>query len=338
MKKEIIDRSIINLYWPIYKNLENEVVLLASQIHFDDGQLKVYSSKITELIIRCAIEVESISKELYFKYGGEKADNNNLKFDYDCLKFLEEKWALSKKLVFLTSPHFHFEKKDNKIITPLLGLFEDPKSGKKTPWLQAYQSIKHNRAKNLENGNVKNLIHAMAGLFLLNLYYKNSSFYLGQDFNYNFLEDFSLLFDIKIYSFQGFNRNGTYKKTPIEFDCSTYIPMFTENFKKRYIDFCIERGKISYKFILEHQEVDISIKEKLTQIDSFDLSLFLSKFDHVDSDKVNKIHKDIQKDAQFWAIKKMNFNYNKELMYQAELNKDQEYFVATKDAGKSING
>lgn len=32
-----------NLYYPIYKNLENEVTNLAYKIHFTDDQLDVYS-------------------------------------------------------------------------------------------------------------------------------------------------------------------------------------------------------------------------------------------------------------------------------------------------------
>ena len=70
-----------NLYWPIFKNLENELVKLSNDIHFDDDQLKIYSIKITELLIRTVVEVESISKELYFLNGGTKANDNELFFD-----------------------------------------------------------------------------------------------------------------------------------------------------------------------------------------------------------------------------------------------------------------
>ena len=58
-----------NIYWPVYKNLERELLSLTYSIHVDDAQLKVYSSQISDLIIRSAIEIESISKELYLKEG-----------------------------------------------------------------------------------------------------------------------------------------------------------------------------------------------------------------------------------------------------------------------------
>jgi len=53
----------MNLYWPVYKSLEKEVSNLAEIIHFSDDQLSVYSVKIADLIVRCAIEIESISKD-----------------------------------------------------------------------------------------------------------------------------------------------------------------------------------------------------------------------------------------------------------------------------------
>jgi hypothetical protein len=53
---------MINLYWPVYKNIEKEVLELSNQIHFDDTQLSIYSIKISELLIRCSVEIEAISR------------------------------------------------------------------------------------------------------------------------------------------------------------------------------------------------------------------------------------------------------------------------------------
>ena len=54
----------MNIYWPVYANLEKGVDELAFAIHIDDSQLGVYSSRITDLILRAAAEIESLSKEL----------------------------------------------------------------------------------------------------------------------------------------------------------------------------------------------------------------------------------------------------------------------------------
>lgn len=168
-----------NLYWAIYQNLEEELIELSNNIHVDDNQLKVYSMKIAEMLIRVAVEIESIAKELYFQNGGDKPDDNQLFFDTDCLNYLNKKWILSKKKIQVVFGQFYFDIDENKILTPL---------GKahlrgKEKWIKAYQGIKHNRRNSLKNANLKNLISALAGLFILNLYYKNEVIELGNDAN-----------------------------------------------------------------------------------------------------------------------------------------------------------
>ncbi len=168
-----------NLYWPIYKNLEREVIELSNLVHFDDEQLSVYSVKIAELLIRSVVEIESISKDLFLANGGETPEEGDLYFDTDCLKFLEDKWQLSKKSLILSSTNFHFAKDINKVITPLHKSFKRGTSG--SDWKKAYQAVKHERVKSLEKGNIGNLIRALGALFILNLYYKKESFDLGKD-------------------------------------------------------------------------------------------------------------------------------------------------------------
>jgi len=55
----------VNLYWPVYLKLEKEVLSIADAIHFSDDQITVYSIQIADLIVRCAVEIEALSKELY---------------------------------------------------------------------------------------------------------------------------------------------------------------------------------------------------------------------------------------------------------------------------------
>ena len=108
-----------NIYWAIYRNLERELIELSEQIYFDDGQVSCYSLKIAELLIRASVEIESISKELYLSNGGPKADDNKLYFDRDCLKYLNEKWCLSKKKIRIINDNFHFSKEENMCFAPL---------------------------------------------------------------------------------------------------------------------------------------------------------------------------------------------------------------------------
>lgn len=99
-----------NFYWPVYKNLEHELVNISNIIHIDDDQLQVYSIKIGELLLRCAVEIESLSKELYFMNGGQQPSGRDLYYDTDCINYLESRWTLSKKKVIVSSINFYFKK------------------------------------------------------------------------------------------------------------------------------------------------------------------------------------------------------------------------------------
>lgn len=199
-----------NLYWPIYKNLEREVLDLSNLVHFDDHQLSVYSVKIAELLIRCSVEIESISKDLYLAEGGEQSTDQDLYFDTDCLKMLDEKWLLSKKVVILSYPNFHFREEKNQILRPLHKASKRGSSG--ANWKKAYQAVKHERAKSLPRGNVGNLLQALAALFILNLYFKDEAVDMGNDIKAaSFpINCGSSLFSVKLHKWAGNAANGSY--------------------------------------------------------------------------------------------------------------------------------
>lgn len=163
-----------NLYWTIYKSLEKELLTLSEIIHIDDSQLDVYSIRIADLLVRTAVEIESIAKELYFRNGGEKVDDNTLHFDSDCMCFLNEKWLLNEKVVIVTSPYFHFRKSENIELIPLKRVH---KRGTQD-WVKAYQAIKHHRVKELKTGSLKFFMRSLAALYILNLYYRDAVYEL----------------------------------------------------------------------------------------------------------------------------------------------------------------
>ena len=146
-----------NLYWPVYKDLEREVIKLSNQVHFDDNQISIYSVKISELLIRCSVEIEAISKELFLSSGGIEPTDGNLFFDTECINFIENKWELSKKKVIISSSNFFFQKEENRILTPLYKANKRGESG--SDWKKAYQAVKHNRSLNLALDFSRSSIH-----------------------------------------------------------------------------------------------------------------------------------------------------------------------------------
>lgn len=159
-------------FWNAYKRLEKDVLELSEYIHISDDQLGVYSAKIGDLLVRTAIEAETLVKLLYHENGGEKSNGKDLYFDTDCFKLLEEKWKLSQKTIYVTAPSFFL--KDNRTLRPLHKAHKRGTSSSK--WQIAYQAVKHDRVNNQKSGNIGNLLLALGALYVLNIYYRDAHF------------------------------------------------------------------------------------------------------------------------------------------------------------------
>lgn len=173
-------RNDFNHYWPVYKNLEEETLMLSKYIQFTDDQLGVYSMHIADLLVRCAMEIEALSKELYWKNGGAKvygkdAKERDLFFDTDCIAYLNGLWGICQKELLVSSTKFYFEKAENRKLCPLHKAYK--RSGAK--WNKAYQAVKHDRKNSLKQGKIEHLISALGALFILNIYYIDEKIELG---------------------------------------------------------------------------------------------------------------------------------------------------------------
>ena len=184
-----------DIFWQTYLNLEDEIVDLSKRVYVTDikryvdknnnikeeiqeNQLLVYSPLIADLIIRISVEIETISKELYFINGGiKKRGDKNLKFDFDCIKLLKDIYGIDKKVVNVTCSYFDLHDSKNTIFIPL----KNADKSSSTNWGDAYQSLKHDRYNSLYKGNVKALIEAASALFLLNIYLKNEIINISYD-------------------------------------------------------------------------------------------------------------------------------------------------------------
>lgn len=175
-----------NLFWQTYLNLEKELLNVAKYIYitdikqyykngeiiteFCDSQLAVFSPHIADLLVRTCIEIEAISKELYFDFGGEKRrGDKELFFDTDCLKLIDQKCSTHSKIVIVSCISMHLAKEENLFFKPL----KEAHKRQGTDWEKAYQALKHDRYSSISKGTIKALIHAMGALYLLNIYYRD---------------------------------------------------------------------------------------------------------------------------------------------------------------------
>ena len=251
-----------NLYWPVYQNIENELLSMTNYIRFDDKQLDVYSDKLLELLLRTWVEIEAISKELYLNNGGKVIKpESKMYFDKVCLKHLEEKWCLSEKIVQIVNTNMYFSQ-DNLILCPLEKAYEFGDTA--SEWKQAYQSIKHNRSQNYSQGNLKNCIKSLAALYLLNIYYKNESIKLKNNFEVN---NFDLTQGSKIFSIKTYVNHDFENIVPVEKN-ATYVINYTDDFivKLKKCNFDVNKIYFEYvlkdlMFIKEMQKNDMTIEE-----------------------------------------------------------------------------
>lgn len=175
-----------DIFWQTYLNLEKELLEVAKYIYitdeikvcengvlaskYCDKQLETYSPYIADLLIRVCVEIEAISKELYFELGGKKQrGDNTLLFDRDCLSFINQKCKTEKKTVLITCPAFDITSEKNRVFMPL----KKAHKGEGADWNRAYQALKHDRFASLNKGSVNVLIHAFGALYLLNIYNRN---------------------------------------------------------------------------------------------------------------------------------------------------------------------
>ena len=125
-----------DIFWQTYLNLEKEAIEVSKYIFFTDEvlensngrivtkscntQLETFSPHIADLLVRCCVQIEAISKELYFDIGGTKPrGDSSLFFDEDCLKLIDMKWQTHNKIVMIVAPFFNFTKDENCILKPL---------------------------------------------------------------------------------------------------------------------------------------------------------------------------------------------------------------------------
>ena len=177
-----------DIFWQTYLNLEKEVIEVSKYIFFTDEvlvngnggivtqscktQLETFSPHIADLLVRCCVQIEAISKEIYFDNNGTKVrGDSSILFDEDCLKLIDIKWQTHNKIVMVVAPFFNFTRAENCILKPL----KEAHKRQGTYWEKAYQAVKHDRYSSLHKGNVKAVIHALAALYLLNLYYRDDS-------------------------------------------------------------------------------------------------------------------------------------------------------------------
>lgn len=162
-----------DIHKPIYQAIEDEVANLSYSICFDDKQLDTYSPKITELILRIAVEIEALSIELYQRDCDKPKENASYQ---TAIKYLGGSFRLAETPIMITSENSYLSN-DNRILLPFKNWdrweSKDGGSINLGDWHCAYQMLKHNNLNNKyltmqKYGTLRYLLRILSALFLLN--------------------------------------------------------------------------------------------------------------------------------------------------------------------------
>lgn len=217
----------MNISWLVYLNLENELKECFNYVYFNDNdnQLKVYSNKFADILLRASIEIETLMKELYRRNGGTRL-TNRIKYDDECLSHLEAIFALSKKVVIISYPFYDFKNEDSQLIHP----FSHFCMTDSNEWNKSYQEIKHDKLKNYKKGNLKNALRSLAALYLLNVYFKDEKYTL----KYPDVDKFDNRFGSSLFSLRKPSDKTGLFANPFISDESVYEYKMTAQCQKEY--------------------------------------------------------------------------------------------------------
>ena len=152
-------------YWPIFERLEGELCELTFAVAFADSHLGVYSARLADLLLRSCAECENVGKSVCVDKTLASATNVQ-QFNFP-------------DIGNVICSHIPIYTKELTIIWPYQSLtytsirpFDtwQPIGSMNPDWFNAYNGVKHDRIGNAQKANIKNVIHALGGLFILNLW------------------------------------------------------------------------------------------------------------------------------------------------------------------------
>lgn len=142
-------------HWNYFLALESDVQNLSRYVEFCDDNWQTYSIEIAHLMLSVCSEVDIVAKIICAEAGEGSCENMR-----DFRMVLDAKYSRISSM---------------QVQMPQFGLTFTPwqnwDQNKKPNWWQAYQDVKHNRDTEYPKANLKNLLNAISGLFVLLVIY-----------------------------------------------------------------------------------------------------------------------------------------------------------------------
>ncbi|MDH4230939.1 MAG: hypothetical protein OEW04_02790 [Nitrospirota bacterium] len=144
-------------HWNYFLSLEKDLEVLSRYVEFSNANFPCYSLEIARILFSAASEVDVVSKQLCKKLNANSSASNIHHYRKEIKKAYSELPSFK-----VTMPRFGLE------LTPWLNWNET----KGVPdWWTAYNKVKHHRDTDFHKGNLKNCLNAVAGLFIIVLFF-----------------------------------------------------------------------------------------------------------------------------------------------------------------------
>ena len=147
-------------YWNYFLALEADVIDLSRYIEFTKDNFTSYSMETAKIILSAASEADVMAKQLC-KVLDDETETNSI--------------GGYKEVLVRKIKNFS----DTQVIINRYGLELTPWinwTGKEHPdWWSDYNKVKHHRHDHFMRANLKNALNAMAGLFVLLIFYRLNS-------------------------------------------------------------------------------------------------------------------------------------------------------------------
>ena len=156
----------VEVHWNYLLSIENVLERISRYVEFDKKNFKCFSIEISQVLMTSAAEVDVVCKQICKKINPRSKARDIHQYRNEI------------KAAYSAIPKF-------RVLLPRYGLILRPWSNWQRPngvplWWTAYNKVKHHRDSDFHQGNLKNALNAVAGLFVLVLYLYADKARLGE--------------------------------------------------------------------------------------------------------------------------------------------------------------
>ena len=149
------------MHWQYYLSIENKLIKTNQFITHAEKNKDAYSDEFASIILLSCSELDSLFKQLCLHYG---VKSRGKYFSMEDYAPIIEKYSISE---YGVSPSMRTLNDNEGIIILPFENINPLKPYGNVSWWKDYQSLKHDRIKNVSKGNLINALNSVAAQFII---------------------------------------------------------------------------------------------------------------------------------------------------------------------------